>query len=89
MHYWLLKSEPDIWSIEQQKKAGDKSERRDHCKQRKIEFKYQGGTASIGSSQKPPPTASMVPNMKSIFPHSSSSLKPIFITKRERQKTDI
>ena len=21
--YWLLKSEPDVWSIEQQKKAGD------------------------------------------------------------------
>ena len=24
MKYWLLKSEPDVWSIEQQKKAGDK-----------------------------------------------------------------
>ena len=24
MQYWLLKSEPDVWSIEQQKKAGDK-----------------------------------------------------------------
>ena len=22
MHYWLLKSEPDVWSIDQQKKAG-------------------------------------------------------------------
>ena len=22
MKYWLLKSEPDVWSIEQQKKAG-------------------------------------------------------------------
>ena len=22
MHYWLMKSEPDVWSIEQQKKAG-------------------------------------------------------------------
>jgi predicted RNA-binding protein with PUA-like domain len=22
MHYWLLKSEPNVWSIEQQKKAG-------------------------------------------------------------------
>ena len=22
--YWLLKSEPDVWSIDQQKKAGDK-----------------------------------------------------------------
>ena len=22
--YWLLKSEPDVWSIEQQKKAGQK-----------------------------------------------------------------
>ena len=22
MHYWLIKSEPDVWSIEQQKKAG-------------------------------------------------------------------
>ena len=22
--YWLLKSEPDVWSIEQQKRAGDK-----------------------------------------------------------------
>ena len=24
MKYWLLKSEPDVWSIEQQLKAGDK-----------------------------------------------------------------
>jgi predicted RNA-binding protein with PUA-like domain len=24
MHYWLLKSEPNIWSIDQQKKAGKK-----------------------------------------------------------------
>ena len=24
MQYWLLKSEPDVWSIEQQKKAGTK-----------------------------------------------------------------
>ena len=24
MKYWLLKSEPDVWSIEQQKKAGEK-----------------------------------------------------------------
>ena len=24
MQYWLLKSEPDVWSIDQQKKAGDK-----------------------------------------------------------------
>ena len=24
MHYWLLKSEPDVWSIDQQKKAGKK-----------------------------------------------------------------
>ena len=24
MSYWLLKSEPDVWSIDQQKKAGDK-----------------------------------------------------------------
>ena len=24
MKYWLLKSEPDVWSIDQQKKAGDK-----------------------------------------------------------------
>ena len=24
MNYWLLKSEPDVWSIEQQIKAGDK-----------------------------------------------------------------
>ena len=24
MHYWLLKSEPDVWSIDQQKKAGAK-----------------------------------------------------------------
>ena len=22
MNYWLLKSEPDVWSIDQQKKAG-------------------------------------------------------------------
>ncbi len=24
MNYWLLKSEPDVWSIEQQKKVGEK-----------------------------------------------------------------
>ena len=24
MQYWLLKSEPDVWSLEQQKKAGSK-----------------------------------------------------------------
>ena len=24
INYWLLKSEPNIWSIEHQKKAGDK-----------------------------------------------------------------
>ena len=24
MNYWLLKSEPDVWSIDQQKEAGDK-----------------------------------------------------------------
>ena len=24
MNYWLLKSEPDVWSFEQQKKIGDK-----------------------------------------------------------------
>ena len=24
MHYWLIKSEPDVWSIDQQKKAGRK-----------------------------------------------------------------
>ena len=24
MKYWLLKSEPDVWSIDQQKKAGFK-----------------------------------------------------------------
>ena len=24
MQYWLLKSEPDVWSIDQQKKAGMK-----------------------------------------------------------------
>ena len=24
MSYWLLKSEPDVWSIDQQKKAGKK-----------------------------------------------------------------
>ena len=24
MQYWLMKSEPDVWSIEQQKKAGNK-----------------------------------------------------------------
>ena len=23
-NYWLMKSEPDVWSIEQQKKAGSK-----------------------------------------------------------------
>ncbi len=24
MHYWLMKSEPDVWSIDQQKKTGSK-----------------------------------------------------------------
>ena len=24
MQYWLMKSEPDVWSIDQQKKAGAK-----------------------------------------------------------------
>ena len=24
MHYWLMKSEPDVWSIDQQEKAGHK-----------------------------------------------------------------
>ena len=24
MHYWLMKSEPDVWSIDQQKKSGKK-----------------------------------------------------------------
>ena len=24
MNYWLVKSEPDVWSIDQQKKAGSK-----------------------------------------------------------------
>ena len=24
MQYWLMKSEPDVWSIDQQKKAGKK-----------------------------------------------------------------
>ena len=24
MHYWLMKSEPDVWSIDQQKKTGNK-----------------------------------------------------------------
>jgi predicted RNA-binding protein with PUA-like domain len=24
LHYWLIKSEPDVWSIDQQKKAGAK-----------------------------------------------------------------
>ena len=24
MKYWLLKSEPDVWSIDQQEKAGEK-----------------------------------------------------------------
>ena len=24
MHYWLMKSEPDVWSIDQQKKVGPK-----------------------------------------------------------------
>jgi Uncharacterized conserved protein len=24
MNYWLLKSEPNVWSIEQQKRAGKK-----------------------------------------------------------------
>ena len=24
MHYWLMKSEPDVWSIDQQKKAGER-----------------------------------------------------------------
>ena len=24
MNYWLIKSEPDVWSISRQEKAGDK-----------------------------------------------------------------
>tara|TARA_B100000902_G_scaffold28105_1_gene33815 strand:+ start:1446 stop:1859 length:414 start_codon:yes stop_codon:yes gene_type:complete len=24
MHYWLIKSEPDVWSLDQQKRAGSK-----------------------------------------------------------------
>ena len=27
MQYWLMKSEPDVWSIDQQKKAGARKER--------------------------------------------------------------
>ena len=27
MQYWLMKSEPDVWSIDQQKKAGATSSR--------------------------------------------------------------
>ena len=29
MNYWLLKSEPDVWSIDQQKKVGEKGARWD------------------------------------------------------------
>ena len=29
MQYWLMKSEPDVWSINQQKKAGEKGVARD------------------------------------------------------------
>ena len=32
MRYWLLKSEPDVWSIKQQKKAGTKGVSWDVCK---------------------------------------------------------
>ena len=32
MQYWLLKSEPDVWSIEQQKKAGVKGAAVGRCK---------------------------------------------------------
>ena len=49
-------------------------------------FKYQGGTASIWSNQKPPPTASIVPNIKSVLPHSSSQIKPIIIKKGKGKK---
>ena len=30
--YWLIKSEPDVWSIEQQKKAGKKGADLGWCK---------------------------------------------------------
>ena len=29
MQYWLLKSEPDVWSIEDQKKTGEKAQSTD------------------------------------------------------------
>ena len=32
MQYWLLKSEPDVWSIDKQKKAGEKGAPWDWCK---------------------------------------------------------
>mgnify|MGYP001376927714 CR=1 FL=1 len=48
MNYWLLKSEPDVWSISQQKKAGLKGaawdgvrnyQARNNLKKMKVEIK--------------------------------------------------
>ena len=32
MQYWLMKSEPDVWSIDQQKKVGAKGGSMGWCK---------------------------------------------------------
>ena len=32
MKYWLIKTEPEVWSIEQQVKSGNKGARMERCK---------------------------------------------------------
>ena len=34
MQYWLMKSEPDVWSIDQQKKGRNRLDGLDHKKKR-------------------------------------------------------
>ena len=38
MQYWLMKSEPDVWSIDQQKKAGAKGAPWDGVRNYQAEF---------------------------------------------------
>ena len=41
MKYWLLKSEPDVWSIEQQIKAGVKGAAWDELEITKLQTIYE------------------------------------------------
>ena len=48
MRYWLLKSEPDVWSVDQQIKAGSKGGRAGQWSARKAQmlakqYKAKGG----------------------------------------------